>query len=293
MARRVSLWALAVGVAAAIVFGITLSSRPINQDATDRLGASPDPAEESSALELVTAAVATPDETYGGAGFFVHLARRGWEVEDFIQRAEVDPTFASRLGSMLGLCGLIDATTSARARFADSRWLAYREGCSLLPHRQISLDGRIFEFLRNQSAESEQLGVLIEKHPEGSPELSKAAAELLTSSSDFDTLALGAMAYFDADRMRTALAERPNRFIPSQGGELVQLQIDASLLVRCQFAAAGCGWDHPLVLLECAATAGCFPGMSMGQVIALRRSPQEVELLRALVAQVAELRRGA
>ena len=230
-------------------------------------------------------AAETPPGSAAGAGSRLELPQQGWVATDFVERAKTDPDFAARLAGLMVLCTLLDGKAPPD-RFDDPRWLPYRRECQDVPHEQLLADGGISEWALPDGLHWELL-TLADELPQGYAERTGAAADVLASSDDLYQLRAASRIYFDDQKILTATRERPNNLLRHN---IESLRMDASMVLACQFAAGGCAWDSTPVLLECAATPGCFPGASMAQIVALRRSPQEMELLRALVAEVGRLR---
>lgn len=210
------------------------------------------------------------------------------DTAQLIERARLDGGFADALVGAVSLCGLLGdpKPNSKTGRFEDPRWRLYQEACTGFPREQLMIDGDLASWAQPGSPVWDLLGAAFEL-PEGDPERTALASDQLASSSDFQVLAQAALLFFDRQRILSPERERPSAL---RLGDDVGFRTELALLVACQYATGGCAWDSPLVLAECAGTASCYPGASLTQIVALRRSPQEMELLRALVAEVGRLR---
>lgn len=248
----------------------------------------PEKQRESVSLAQAAAADSRRVDKSTGESLISDLAWQGWSVEDFYECARADKDFAARLRQSIGLCSIISG--GSNPRFNDPRWRTYHRQCADRPWMQ----------LREGMHDADRMP-LPDLHPdieaaialpEGDPEARRLATGVLTSSTDRAELQHAYALYFDAHRTRAMAGTDMHSGLGLDRMEQISLQTEASLYVSCRFAAQGCAWNDPGVLVECATTKGCFPGMSMEQIIALRRSPLEMELLRLVAEEVAQLRRG-
>lgn len=248
---------------------------------------SADTLEQDSAHPLQTAATAAalPSESAGGVAAVLALGRTGLSADELFERAQADPELASEMSRIVLLCSTLSGKTpTPGSRWAGSGWATYRERCDHFPWQALRNKDFIGETPRVK-------GVLddVFELPEDSPERKALAAEVLASEQELRDLQYATALYFDAERLWALTDAHDLRGGLRLGDH--NFQIDASLYIGCQFSSRGCAWDSSLVLMECLVTGGCSPGMSMPQIIALRRSPLEMELLRLAAEEVAQLRR--
>lgn len=227
-----------------------------------------------------------PEVGPGAALSALGLMNLDMDTAQLVERARVDDAFAGALSGMVSLCGFLGDSNRKTGRFDDPRWHPLREACARFPREQLLSDGDLASWAQPDSPVWDLLNAAFEL-PEGDPARTALASDQLASSSNFDVLGQAALLFFDRQRILSPERERPTAL---RLGDDVGFRTELALLVACQYATGGCAWDSPLVLAECAGTASCYPGASLMQIVALRRSPQEMELLRALVAEVGRLR---
>lgn len=223
-----------------------------------------------------------------GLSFISDLAGQDWSVEDFSARAKIDEAFALLLRKLVGLCTIISDENNPR--FNDPRWRTYHERCGNLPWVQLKKamfdDGWTIPSYLHPDIDAAS------KLPEGDPEIRRLAAGVLASSTDNIELQYAYALYFDPAMIRAMAGTGMHVGLGLDREDQIAFQIDASMYIACQFAESGCGWNDPAVLVECATTNTCFPGMGMYQILALRNSPLRMELFQRVSEDVARLRRG-
>lgn len=182
------------------------------------------------------------------------------------------------------LCRTLQASRSKSDRFRDQRWIAAARRCPPdLPDAMTIL-------ATSAPPTSPALAQVNEATANGDlARRDEIAESLLRSSNDPDELEFATSTYFDGDRL-LALAgdDRPTHI--DTPGRTIELQIDLALLVSCTFQD-GCPPDAPMTLAQCATTSLCYPGQTMGQIIAMRRSPEEMAYLERLLDHVHRIRK--
>lgn len=208
------------------------------------------------------------------------------DFETLVERARWDWRFADAASGAISLCGILSDPVRQAGRFDDPRWRPYRDACSRFPWERLLSEGDLGSWQQPDSPGWELINLGWEL-PEGDPYHVELSADLLRSSSDFHVLVQASLLYFDRQRMFAPGRERPRALLAA---DLSGFRTDLALLIACQHAPQACAWDSPMVLGDCAATPSCFPGTSLEEVIAQRRSPQEMELMHELAAQVRRMR---
>lgn len=212
----------------------------------------------------------------------VQEAVSDWET--IVTAAGSDRTAARSLDYVSSLCQVLQRPRENPGRFDDPRWIAVAKRCpSKLPDIMQILATSI-------PPNSVAISELTQAREAGDITRGDAiAAALLKSSNDPDELEAATSSYFDAERLR-ALAgdERPASLVGNDGA--LALQIDLALMVSCSLGT-DCAPHTPVTLVQCATTTLCYPGQSMQQIIAMRRSPEEMAYLRRILDYVHQMRK--
>ena len=214
-------------------------------------------------------------------------------VEAYFEAIEVlakqgDEKGVSQLGALIALCSQLSNSDSSR--FQSSAWRYWTEACrsqdqsswvALLRSKPAlpSPDNQTLASLPPDDASAEQLD-----------RRDRTIEALLASTPDAEIGAAAAYVYLDRERqLAWAQGEVPNALQLPAGSE--SLRLDASIEFACRIGR-DCSPYSPYVLAECAHTAGCLPGVSMRQILQMRRSPQELQLIDTMLGRLLELRRG-
>jgi hypothetical protein len=200
-----------------------------------------------------------------------------------VRASAVDRTAARSLAYVATLCRTLRGSRAKSDRFKDARWIAIAQRCPEdLPDSMTILTNSI----PPDSPAMRQL-----RHAVESGDVAKrdaVAKSLLESSNDPDELESASSVYFDAERLRALGGDdRPGSLAGNDGA--LSLQIDLSLLISCSLGT-DCAAQAPITLTQCVTTSLCYPGQSMRQIIAMRRSPEEMAYLDRLLTYVHQMR---
>lgn len=215
-----------------------------------------------------------------------------FNLESLLTLSRSDVRAANELVSFVKLCrtALGNEYTGARtARFQDPRWRQWVQSCDWNTLSELMDD--MGNWAKPQSQAWDELEALALPNT-GLAELAERdaiASRIIEESDDPELVAQAAYVYFDNERLRAwAAADLPHSM---RQHDVSDLSADLSLLLACQLGK-DCSATAVSVLSECATTAMCYPGLSMEEVIALRRSPQDMILMRSYVQQVLKRRHG-
>lgn len=240
------------------------------------------PSYEASAAAQVTSSSGTEGGTEDLARSILPNAATWDEV---VSSAVSDRAASRSLDYVATLCQILLSPRTETGRLDDPRWLAVAKRC---PTRLPDVTQRLATSLPPQSASLDQLALALESGDVmRSDEL---AASILRSSNDPDELEAATSSYFSPERMR-ALAgnDRPASLVDAHGA--LALQVDLTLMVSCSLGS-DCAPYSPITLAQCVSTSICQPGQSMQQIIAMRRSPEEVAFLQRMLAYVLQMRKS-
>lgn len=177
------------------------------------------------------------------------------------------------------------------ARFQTPAWRIWAEGCS--SQRQATWAALLRSAAAPRSADVETLAALPadSSDAEQLERRDRILEDILANTSDAEVGATAAYVYLDRERqLAWAAGEIPNSLLLPEGSE--SLRMDAAIALACKMGR-DCSPYSPHVLAECAATAGCLPGAGMEQILAMRRSPQDLQLIDVLVDRLLALRTSA
>lgn len=210
-------------------------------------------------------------------------APTGLHIEAMMRRALTDVDTARLLAAYIQLCSSAlgaGASEFPAQRFADPLWKPWLGRCT---KEQLSrLIENMGAWATPDGAGWNALEVALQNDGEGQAgdRRDSIAIDLMSNSDDPELVAQAAALYFRGKQG----TGRPIRF--------EHIEVDLALLLACRIGR-DCSSASLEVAAECAATPDCYPGRSMEQVIALRRSPQEMEFLAKQVQAVMSLRGGS
>lgn len=216
-------------------------------------------------------------------------AAGSFDLNELLARARTDPAAAENAVAFVSTCSAVlgNEYDGRRAvRFDDARWRPWAERCSRDVLARVMEDMGNWAKPQGQDWDTLQ-DALAPESTEASPEAlaqrDALASAILAESSDPELVALAAYVYFDDQRLRAwALADLPRSLVQP---DLSEWRFDLATLLACR-VGRDCSPTSAVVIAQCAQTAGCYPGMSLEDVLALRRSPQDIALMRGYVRQV-------
>lgn len=213
------------------------------------------------------------------------------KVEALVRQG--DQRALGQLGALISLCARLTSgvdSNAVRERFRASVWQGWAEACQ-------STDSTAWlALLKSQasvtSSEAQTLASLPldDASVEQLERRDRILEELLARTEDAEIGAAAAYVYLDRERqLAWAQGEIPNALQSTEGSE--SFRLDASIEFACRMGR-DCSPHSPYVLAECAHTAGCVPGVTMRQILEMRRSPQELQLIDTLLGRLLALRGG-
>lgn len=200
-------------------------------------------------------------------------------------RARADSGFAEKIRQLIILCSSI---ADGNSRFDDPRWSDYRRQCQEAPWARLR-DRSFNEGWASPSDMHPDIEAALDLEP-GDQAARELVANVLASGTFRLDLMNAATLYFDHDQIQALAGPDAIRGVGSSGMDDAAFRVEAAMYIACRFSSQSCDWNSGTVLVECAATAGCFPGMTMPQIFALRNSPLQMDLLERLAEHVAQMR---
>lgn len=194
------------------------------------------------------------------------------------EQALHDPSAARQLHGLFMLCeGLSSRGTST------PEWERYKRMCD----RSTSARSQLVRATTGgQSADWTRLAALSEL-PEDDETREEGLKQLLRTSRDIELRMSVAAAYATSSHLKDwAESASPS----SLHSYPVGLQIDAALLYGCQIGL-DCSPSALFTLGECSVTQPCRPGANLQEVVEIRRSPQEMQLIQTAVARLVDMSR--
>lgn len=213
------------------------------------------------------------------------------EVEALVRQG--DQRALGQLGALISLCARLPSGVDAnpgRARFQAPLWQGWAQACQ--SRDSASWLSLIQSHASVSSSEAQTLASLPldDASVEQLERRDRILEELLARTEDAEIGAAAAYVYLDRERqLAWAQGEIPNALQSAEGSE--SFRLDASIEFACRMGR-DCSPHSPYVLAECAHTAGCLPGVTMRQILEMRRSPQELQLIDTLLGRLLELRGG-
>ena len=205
--------------------------------------------------------------------------------------ASGDAKALTKLGALLQACSLVmgnEYTTERSARFDHSAWRPWLQSCSR--ERSARWSNLISSAPAHNSADHDVLAALTldTDDPAELATRDRVIEDVLSQSDDPEAAAWAAYLYLDRTRqLAWAAGEMPHSMLLPEGSEAMRTEIAIAFACR---VGRDCGSYAPQTVSECAATAGCLPGMSMRQIIELRRSQQELQFLDLMLRRLLEIR---
>jgi hypothetical protein len=192
-----------------------------------------------------------------------------------------NPAAARDLSGLYNLCGGIERRVS-KAVALPAEWRPYQQACArLAPSMQDALAIGSKPFDHPDARRVAALSAL----PEDDPVREQGLAAVMRTSSIPEFRMDAAFSMLDGKRLR----EWGGDVLPSPNVDnTMVLQVDATLLYGCR-VGMDCSPDAFFSLGECAQTLTCTPGASLQRVIELRRSPAEMQVLKAVVDQLVRI----
>ncbi|MBE5316245.1 MAG: hypothetical protein H4O13_12700 [Xanthomonadales bacterium] len=282
---------VAAGLLVRLGSGSSSEANAIAEHAAPQL--SGDVAKSSMASSLTSGDVESDEAPVlsSEAGSAASLESEFTEIEALA--AGGDEEAITQLGALMRSCGgvLGNQYTGERSeRFEHPAWRPWREACSF----ERSL--RWTKLLRAAPPPSSPDIDAFSALPVNTDDPDELAArdrvleELLARTDDVELAASAAWLYADRSRqLAFANGELPNSLFLAEGSEA--LRTDVAIAFACR-VGRDCSPFSQLTIAECAMTAGCTPGASMQQIMTMRRSPQELQLIDTMLGRLLELRRG-
>ena len=247
---------------------------------TEQIGAPPHPGSRTS---VIVGSSESDQRVRIDASVDFHL-------EEMSNSARMDPDAARILGAFVGMCSLAlgnEYSGAMAERFEDLRWAPWLRECNR--ERLATLIKEMGTWAQPTGTgwdELEQVAGL-DDSLEAMARRDVVTSRILEESNDPELVAAAARLYFDRERLRAwASFDLPNSLARQ---DVTDFRDDLALLLSCRVGGE-CSGGALETTAECAATSTCYPGLSMEQVIALRRSPQDMALIRRYVQRIVEKR---
>lgn len=197
---------------------------------------------------------------------------RDFNPDVLAEDARHDPTAARKLHGLYMLCeGLVKRATSPA-------WRDYKRICD----QSVAARSQLLNATTGQPSPDWLTLAALSELSDDDDARKEGLKELLRNSQDVELRVSAAAAYVTPSYLRD-LAE--GSVPPSLHSYPVGLQIDVSLIYGCQIGL-DCSPSALATLGECAVTQPCQPGASLQQVVEIRRSPQEMNLIRLAVTDL-------
>lgn len=205
------------------------------------------------------------------------------DVSLLLEKAKTDRSAARELQRLSALCGRLKQRHVDPNSLEAQRWTSIAARCPANLPDPATL--AVQALAEPSSQLLDKLSNAVDAGDFASVE--QVASDLLRTSTDADELEVAALEYFAADRLRALAGKSTPRSICCD--DAMSFRVDLSLYLTCSITGS-CGPGTAATLSECAATDLCYPGMTMRQVIGLRRSPQEMALLEQIIGYVDNMR---
>lgn len=202
-----------------------------------------------------------------------------------------DDRAITQLGALMNACSSVlgnQYTGQRSARFEHPAWRPWLVACSF--ERSLRWT-KIISAAPAPSSPDIDAFTALPVSTDDPAELAardRALEDLLARTDDADLASWAAWLYTDRSRqLAFANGELPNSLFLPEGSEALRTEVGMAFGCR---VGRDCSPFAQLTIAECAATAGCLPGMSMQQIIAMRRSPQELQLIEIMLRRLLEIR---
>lgn len=282
---------VAVGLLLRLGSGSSPEARVIAEDIAPQLPGDVDNSSMASSLpsrdvESYKASVSSSE-----AGSAASLESEFTEIEALA--ASGDEKAITQLGALMRSCGgvLGNQYTGERSeRFEHPAWRPWRDACSF--ERSLRWTNLLRAAPPPSSPDIDAFSALPVNtdDPDELAARDRVLEELLARTDDIELAASAAWLYADRSRqLAFANGELPNSLLSPGGSDA--LRTDVAIAFACR-VGRDCSSFSQLTIAECATTAGCTPGTSMQQIMTMRRSPQELQLIDIMLGRLLELRRG-
>lgn len=210
-------------------------------------------------------------------------------LADLMARAPHDAAAAEDLGLFVSLCSLaLDSRAPGKLapRFRSAEWWPWVAECD--PALQPRLMASTLDLPTAHSPELERLLQIESEHSANASLRDQLALDIIVRGVRPTEVATAAFFYFHPERL-ARWSDRASARSPAEAeAESVAAEgfrVDLALLLGCR-AGRDCSGSSAIALFECAATDACSAGTHLEDVVAMRRSPQEMRLMEKFIEEV-------